>query len=587
MDHRENHIRIIVCVLILLMSPGPAAAAWHQDHFYVGGAAVGLGVGALGSPESRSADSLRLRRLNDAGLDLIIPTDRPGEADGIQLIQLMDAMRQPVNSTFRMKMILNRTILHRPDAPVPEPPPGNTIGFNRDPRGNEVQIRQVLSPSGGLNTDSVEGWYYWDEAPQYPYFKTLDDGHVVVDHQTLPPGEAEGLMHAMTAMLRNPPPPNGSDLSEKLTFNNLLGMTPAAGPLYGPGCPPNTALSPDAYRCYLDRVLSPYNNDPLPAPVLAYDNYIFEGDASEAAANRQHFLRNLAAVRDKSMEYSRPSYRIPFWSFIQLSRRRRNIDFPPDAGPSFEQVRFQAFAALAFGAKGIFYWGVAPMLADTNDHHTPDYPEGILNAQGAISEPLYTAVTSLNSELHALGPTLMKLDCIAAHLTSNPGGMLLPENDPLLSDSHRVYDVVTEATAASGAPALVAYLKDHYNGDDYLFVVNANTAPGGATSFTVRLGSGASHIYRTDGITGQQVLLSGAVAAGGTFSTPSIPPGGGVLLRLEDEYEEHIPRVNKLMTQGGRIYLALPGFVWLDSSMPRDPRRVEIEPAAVEVDRLA
>ncbi|MEQ1832134.1 MAG: hypothetical protein ABL977_03685, partial [Candidatus Eisenbacteria bacterium] len=37
----------------------------------------------------------------------------------------------------------------------------------------------------------------------------------------------------------------------------------------------------------------------------------------------------------------------------------------------------------------------------------------------------------------------------------------------------------------------------------------------------------------------------------------------------------------------GANWPALPGFVWLDSSMPRDPRRVEIEPAAVEVDRLA
>src|SRR5207248_6716062 len=102
---------------------------------------------------------------------------------------------------------------------------------------------------------------------------------------------------------------------------------------------------------------------------------------------------------------------------------------------------------------------------------------------------LYDKIAGLDVELHALGPTLMRLDAIAAYQSDNADGLYLPENEPVVTDARRVYNIVTNVSSAGHA--LVGYFKDRVTRDDYILVVNKDTAPTATQAFTVYLGAAA------------------------------------------------------------------------------------------------
>src|SRR5438094_9996192 len=84
--------------------------------------------------------------------------------------------------------------------------------------------------------------------------------------------------------------------------------------------------------------------------------YPFESSRTDF---RRYFLQ-LSLIRDKAAEHSRPAYHIPFWSVIQASPRRDHPNAPDHSTPTFNQIRWQAYMSVAYGAKGIFYWTLLP-----------------------------------------------------------------------------------------------------------------------------------------------------------------------------------------------------------------------------------
>jgi hypothetical protein len=132
--------------------------------------------------------------------------------------------------------------------------------------------------------------------------------------------------------------------------------------------------------------------------------------------------------------------------------------------------------------------------------------------------------------------------------------MHIPDGD-LLLDPHRVYNIVTQLTGSIAADSgMVGYLKDRFDGTDYLLVVNKAVRL--QQSYQVTLGSAASQVYEISAATGQPVLVASGVSAGGSFTTGLLDPGGGRLYKIVDQVSEYIPNVNRIVVANGRTYYA-------------------------------
>lgn len=133
--------------------------------------------------------------------------------------------------------------------------------------------------------------------------------------------------------------------------------------------------------------------------ILSYDEYALmeEGD-------RPEYLTNLEAVRDEALLAGLPFMNI-FLSVTHFAYRN----------PSTEDLRYQVYTSLAYGAKGLTYF----------TYLTPDienYHEAITSIFG-YKTAKYPHVRQLNLELQKLGPWLLKLTSTCVyHTGSMPSG---------------------------------------------------------------------------------------------------------------------------------------------------------------------
>lgn len=95
---------------------------------------------------------------------------------------------------------------------------------------------------------------------------------------------------------------------------------------------------------YLDTINALFH--PL---IWSFDYYPISIDNGKIKVQYNQFFKSLKAFHDKSQQTGRP-----FWSFCEsVEYKRPEIDRPAATIPF---LRFEAFSALAFGAKGIIYW---------------------------------------------------------------------------------------------------------------------------------------------------------------------------------------------------------------------------------------
>jgi len=451
------------------------AAAWRQSTFLIGGYAVG-------------GDPISLIRLNDAGVNIIVPFDNPSPPRAREVASRLDSLR--VNRPgFGMREIVFKETA-RP----------MTLFKNSDPVANRAAIIGELAPSSGLNNTSVAGWYLWDEPPLFYSPK-----------QRLTPDEAFSKIHAMTRLIRDST--NGALTHNKLPFVNLFPVH--VYHWFQPQRSPDTLV---AYGCYLDQYLSKFNSDSLPAPVISFDKYPFEAPWADF---RLYFVQ-LAIVRDKAAQYSRATYHIPFWSVVQASPRRQNATSPYQPTPTFNQVRWQTYISIAYGAKGIFYWTLRP-----HDDPPPDagYGASFLRRDGSTNGALYDSLTALNAELRGLGPTLMQLDPVAVfHAAANR--FVLPLGDDSLSKAGSPLQLVLglEGRTKEG---MAGCFTAPVGSDAYIMIANKDTLV--TQSFRVTLRHGARSIERVSKRDGRLIPVASDAAS---FATGMISPGSGELFRL-------------------------------------------------------
>src|ERR1051325_6553113 len=102
---------------------------------------------------------------------------------------------------------------------------------------------------------------------------------------------------------------------------------------------------------------------------------------------------------------------IPYWNFFY------SLPFNDRLDPTEAQLRWQIFASVAYGAKGILYfcyWTPGKGAAGKGE-----FPKGgaVITAEG-LKTRHYDEATRINAELKAWSPTLMKLTSTGAYRVS-------------------------------------------------------------------------------------------------------------------------------------------------------------------------
>ncbi|MEP7028519.1 MAG: hypothetical protein ABI960_07980 [Candidatus Eisenbacteria bacterium] len=473
------------------------AAGWHQTDFLVGGFGVN---NAPYHPE-------RLVLLDRAGLDLVQGFDQRLPT-GTILVGQLDSLRRALPD-FRL-----RAILH--DAPKGDDA-GHLTG-NVAPVAQWPALRATLTRNP-LDGGSTLGWCLWDEPSTRPQLDAIGE---------------------LSRRMRRDPVAGG-----KIPYVNLLPIAPLGG---GAGYLRDFGAGVDrraAYAAYLDAYLSQFDAEPEPAPLLCFDHYPFQHDGREAG----DYFENLEIARDRAVARGRPGMRIPLWVVIQLAAFK-----PPGApfmeGPTLAQVRWQAWTAVAYGAKSISYW-----TTGTIDDPAPrtGFRGGLLELNGRPTSK-YAAIRTLNAELHALGPTLMRLDPVAVFHVA-PGRQRVQPEDRI-GDARRVYCVVSAVSGSGREDCLLGYFKEQGTGDDYLLVVNQSLAR--PRSFRIRLAVPADSIARIDEQNGRPRILSRRTSA----LDASVAPASVGLYRISGPMIESLPGVREVRTTGdGSIDYVVPAGV--------------------------
>jgi len=137
--------------------------------------------------------------------------------------------------------------------------------------------------------------------------------------------------------------------------------------------------------------------------VLSMDHYPLMRPGGDT---RQNYCDNLETMRKYSLKAN-----VPFWNYFY------SLPFNDRLDPTEAQIRWQIYASVAYGAKGILYfcyWTPGKGAAGKGE-----FPKGgaIITAEG-LKTRHYDEARRINAELKALGPTLMQLTSAGVYRVS-------------------------------------------------------------------------------------------------------------------------------------------------------------------------
>jgi hypothetical protein len=131
--------------------------------------------------------------------------------------------------------------------------------------------------------------------------------------------------------------------------------------------------------------------------VLSMDHYPLMRPDSDS---RDSYLANLATMRKYSLQTD-----IPFWNYFY------SMPFNDRLDPTEAQIRWQIFASIAYGSKGVLYF--CYWTPGKGAGGGGEFPKGgaIITAEGRKTRH-YDEARRINAELKKLGPVLMKLTSV-------------------------------------------------------------------------------------------------------------------------------------------------------------------------------
>jgi hypothetical protein len=168
--------------------------------------------------------------------------------------------------------------------------------------------------------------------------------------------------------------------------------------LYPGYASPEQQLGAATYEEYVHRFVQEVDVD-----VLSMDHYPgFKPDGD----GRDAYCADLAVMRRNALARG-----IPFWNFFNV------MPYGPHTDPTEGQLRWQIYASLAYGARGILYFCYYTPAGD-------EFPKGgaIIRRDGTATRH-YEQARRLNRAVGCLGPTLMQLTSTAVYRVG-------PQDDP-------------------------------------------------------------------------------------------------------------------------------------------------------------
>lgn len=273
-----------------------------------------------------------------------------------------------------------------------------------------------------------------------------------------------------------------------LPYVNIL---PSYGATYTP-----------TYEDYVDR----YMRIVRPT-VLSFDNYqALQADADDLGGN---VYGDMEVIRDAGLRYG-----VPTWNSIL------SMNLPGYRDPTEGDMRGQVFTSLAYGFKGLVYYRYW-----TGSWQKP----GTLSVVDANGRParLYPIIKQINSEVRALGRTLLGLRTTAVYHTGRtPSGCRRAPASSLMQ-------------LAADAPPLVGGWFKNAAGDAYVMVANRDfTKP---AEFDAEFLPAVAAVRQVSPVTGKEEDLELRPKRYRYFPPCGLyrfklAPGDGRLLHLETNY---------------------------------------------------
>lgn len=297
-------------------------------------------------------------------------------------------------------------------------------------------------------------------------------------------------------------------------FNTVREETPDLYPHYN-FCPWGACGVDEAsVRSWLDATGGVRSDWDAP-DYLMYDRYPLKG-----TIDFNGWFDNLERIRALGNEYK-----------IKTATYLQSVGYGPSAPtrrPSSPEIVWEANTALAYGYKQLAYFTYWQPACD--EYCAEIFTEGIIDSAGNKSDR-FDDLKQLNSEIHALGPTLMKLDThgvvfngAARGQTQAPQQLAVPNPDGTLPAG-------TFFVRADGSQdLLLSHLVDRETRENYLFVVNNSFSGNNPVATDVTLTFDAKvtalqEISRTDGTSAGIALENRSLAL-------SLGAGDGRLYRL-------------------------------------------------------
>jgi len=226
--------------------------------------------------------------------------------------------------------------------------------------------------------------------------------------------------------------------------------------------------------------------------LLSYDHYALMADGTV----RTDYFTNLEIIRRQSIKHS-----IPF-NYIMLSAAHLSYKDPTEA-----DIRWQAFTALAYGARGIMYY----------TYTTPaGYHDAIIGADGKPTAK-YAIAKKINGEIKKLGPTLMRLNTVAVYHTGS-----LPEGCRPLPEGGLIQGV-------KGGEFVIG----QFNSDDGLrYAMLVNRSLTSAAKATIKFSQKVA-LYEVSPASGKEVSVIAGDQNGACVWNVSFAPGEGKLVRID------------------------------------------------------
>ncbi|MDE6637686.1 MAG: beta-galactosidase, partial [Muribaculaceae bacterium] len=124
--------------------------------------------------------------------------------------------------------------------------------------------------------------------------------------------------------------------------------------------------------------------------IWSFDYYPVSVDKGKIKVQYNQFFKSLKAFHDKSVQTG-----MPFWSFCEtVEYKRQEIERPAATLPF---LRFEAFSALAFGAKGIVYWSY-----ELTKSKKGDFISALIDSTG-MKTPAWSNAQQVNREISTFG----------------------------------------------------------------------------------------------------------------------------------------------------------------------------------------